>query len=158
MFDPEIDIAVIRTSGLAGPPLSLDTHPLDRGAPGAILGFPGGVAHIVAHRAAVSARFEAHGKDIYGRRDVVREVYELRTPIRQGDSGGPFVVPDGRLRLDRVDRRRRHTKRRRQHHPGTDGALRSLIGRGYERCKICMRARVVRLDPRDEAAGSIACP
>jgi S1-C subfamily serine protease len=97
MFDPEIDIAVIRTSGLAGPPLSLDTHPLDRGAPGAILGFPGGVAHIVAHRAAVSARFEAHGKDIYGRRDVVREVYELRTPIRQGDSGGPFVVPDGRV-------------------------------------------------------------
>ncbi|MDP9235185.1 MAG: serine protease, partial [Actinomycetota bacterium] len=51
----------------------------------------------VAHRAAVSARFEAHGKDIYGRRDVFREVYELRTPIRQGDSGGPFVVPDGRV-------------------------------------------------------------
>jgi S1-C subfamily serine protease len=97
MFDPEIDIAVIRTSGLAGPPLPLDTHHLDRGAPGAILGFPGGVAHIVAHRAAVSARFEAHGKDIYGRRDVFREVYELRTPIRQGDSGGPFVVPDGRV-------------------------------------------------------------
>jgi S1-C subfamily serine protease len=97
MFDPEIDIAVISTSGLAGPPLPLDTHNLDRGAPGAILGFPGGVAHIVAHRAAVSARFEAHGKDIYGRRDVFREVYELRTPIRQGDSGGPFVMPDGRV-------------------------------------------------------------
>jgi S1-C subfamily serine protease len=52
---------------------------------------------VVAHRAAVSARFEAHGKDIYGKRDVFREVYELRTPIRQGDSGGPFVVPDGRV-------------------------------------------------------------
>ena len=37
------------------------------------------------------------GKDIYGKRDVLREVYELRTPIRQGDSGGPFVVPDGRV-------------------------------------------------------------
>jgi S1-C subfamily serine protease len=97
LFDPEIDIAVIRTTGLAGPPLPLDTHNLERGAPGAILGFPGGVGHIVAHRAAVSARFEAHGKDIYGRRDVFRDVYELRTPIRQGDSGGPFVVPDGRV-------------------------------------------------------------
>jgi S1-C subfamily serine protease len=97
LFDPEIDIAVIRTTGLAGPPLPLDTHNLERGAPGAILGFPGGIGHIVAHRAAVSARFEARGKDIYGKRDVLREVYELRTPIRQGDSGGPFVVPDGRV-------------------------------------------------------------
>lgn len=97
LFDPEIDIAVIKTTNLAGPPLPLDTDELDRGAPGAILGYPGGVSRIVAHRAAVSARFDAHGKDIYGRRDVIREVYELRTPIRQGDSGGPFVVPGGRV-------------------------------------------------------------
>jgi S1-C subfamily serine protease len=97
LFDPEIDIAVIRTTGLAGPSLPLDTHNLERGSPGATLGFPGGIAHVVAHRAAVSARFDAHGKDIYGKRDVFREVYELRTPIRQGDSGGPFVVPDGRV-------------------------------------------------------------
>jgi S1-C subfamily serine protease len=97
LFDPEIDIAVIRTEGLAGQPLPLDTHPLERGAPGAILGYPGGISHIVAHRAAISARFEAHGKDIYGRRDVFREVYELRAPIRQGDSGGPFVLPSGHV-------------------------------------------------------------
>jgi S1-C subfamily serine protease len=97
LFDPGIDIAVIRVTGLSGPPLPLDTHPLARGAPGATLGYPGGVAHIVAHKAAVSARFEAHGKDIYGRRDVIREVYELRSPIRQGDSGGPFVVANGHV-------------------------------------------------------------
>jgi S1-C subfamily serine protease len=97
LFDPGTDIAVISTTNLAGPVLPLDTHKLERGSPGATLGFPGGIAHVVAHRAAVSARFEAHGKDIYGRRDVFREVYELRTPIRQGDSGGPFVVPDGRV-------------------------------------------------------------
>jgi S1-C subfamily serine protease len=97
LFDPEIDIAIIRVAGLVGPPLPLDTHALDRGAPGAILGYPGGVIHIVAHRAAVSARFEAQGKDIYGRHDVSREVYELRAPVRQGDSGGPFVVPSGQV-------------------------------------------------------------
>jgi S1-C subfamily serine protease len=97
LFDPETDIAVIHTTGLAGPPLALDTDQLDRGAPGATLGYPGGVSNIVAHRAAVSARFEAHGKDIYGRNDVLREVYELRSPIRQGDSGGPFVVPSGHV-------------------------------------------------------------
>jgi S1-C subfamily serine protease len=97
LFNPETDIAVIRATGLAGPPLPLDTRPLKRGAPGATLGYPGGVAHIVAHKAAVSARFEAHGKDIYGRRDVIREVYELRSPIRQGDSGGPFVLANGHV-------------------------------------------------------------
>jgi S1-C subfamily serine protease len=97
LFDPHIDIAVIRADGFAGPPLTLDVNPLTRGAPGAILGYPGGISRIVAHRAAVSARFQAHGKDIYGRRDVFREVYELRAPIRQGDSGGPFVVPNGHV-------------------------------------------------------------
>jgi S1-C subfamily serine protease len=97
LFDPSTDIAVIRTTGLAGPPLPLETRALGRGTPGATLGYPGGVAHIVAHKAAVSARFEAHGKDIYGKRDVLREVYELRSPIRQGDSGGPFVLADGHV-------------------------------------------------------------
>jgi hypothetical protein len=35
------------------------------------------------------------GLDIYGQDEVSREVYELRSPVRQGDSGGPFVLPDG---------------------------------------------------------------
>jgi hypothetical protein len=27
----------------------------------------------------------------------VREVYEIRSPVRQGDSGGPFVLPNGQV-------------------------------------------------------------
>jgi len=35
------------------------------------------------------------GRDIYGRQTVERDVYELQTNVQPGDSGGPFVLPDG---------------------------------------------------------------
>jgi S1-C subfamily serine protease len=98
VFNPRADVAVIRAEGLAGPPLALHTRDEDRGARGATLGYPGSAAgRLVRHRAAVQARYEARGYDIYGRREVVREVYEIRSPVRQGDSGGPFVLPDGQV-------------------------------------------------------------
>ncbi|MGH2748124.1 MAG: MarP family serine protease [Actinomycetota bacterium] len=98
LFDPRTDIAIIRASGLAGGPLPLDTTDHDSGTPGATLGYPGDRnGRLVAHRAAVRAQFDAVGKDIYGRQDARREVYEIRSPVRQGDSGGPFVLPSGEV-------------------------------------------------------------
>lgn len=98
-FDPRTDVAVIHVEGLDGPPLALEVDPLDRGTPGATLGFPGEArGQLIHHRAAIQNVYEdAQGKDIYGRRDVTRSVYALRSPVRQGDSGGPFVLPDGRV-------------------------------------------------------------
>ena len=95
VFDPRTDIAVIHVEGLTGPPLPLETSELERGTPGATVGYPGGRGTQVSHRAAVQTRYDATGRDIYGRATVTREVYELRSPVRQGDSGGPFVLPDG---------------------------------------------------------------
>lgn len=96
LFDPRTDIAVIRTQGLAAPPLPLDETDYERGRAGATLGFPGHRGgRLVTHRAAVQARYNATGRDIYGREQVDRMVYELRSPVRQGDSGGPFVLPGG---------------------------------------------------------------
>ncbi|HVF54099.1 MAG TPA: MarP family serine protease [Actinomycetota bacterium] len=98
VFAPGPDIAVIHVEGLSGPPLELETDPLDRGAPGATLGYPGDKGgRLVTHRAAVQAHFDAVGRDIYGKRKVTRDVYELRAAIRQGDSGGPFVLPSGEV-------------------------------------------------------------
>jgi S1-C subfamily serine protease len=94
LFDSATDIAVIHTDGLAGPPLELQTTALQRGTGGATLGFPGG-GDIEAHAAAVQNGYDARGLDIYGRSTVIRSVYELRSPVRQGDSGGPFVLPNG---------------------------------------------------------------
>ena len=93
-FDSRTDIAIVRADGLAGPPLQLEVRAIDRGEGGATLGFPGG-GPLETHAAAVRDRYSAVGLDIYGQEEVSREVYELRSPVRQGDSGGPFVLPDG---------------------------------------------------------------
>jgi uncharacterized membrane protein required for colicin V production len=102
LFDPKIDIAVIHVSSspsLAGKPLSLAVGTLDRGTPGATLGFPGNAGGTLVTKAAAIQQYfpNAVGRDIYGRSQVSRKIYDLRTVIRQGDSGGPFVLPDGRV-------------------------------------------------------------
>lgn len=96
LFDPKTDIAIIRVPGLSGPVLQLETDVQERGTVGATLGYPGNKdGEMVVLRAAVQAQYPATGKDIYGRKDARREVYELRAAVRQGDSGGPFVLSDG---------------------------------------------------------------
>jgi S1-C subfamily serine protease len=95
LFDDKTDIAVIAAETLDAPALDLETAAQNRGADGATLGYPGGRGRLVSHRAAVQASYEASGYDIYGRSRANRSVYELRAPVRQGDSGGPFVLPNG---------------------------------------------------------------
>lgn len=96
VFDPKLDIAVLHVQSTPGHPLPLATESLDRGTPGAVLGFPGG-GPLQAHRAAVRRTFDAVGRDIYSRDQVERLVVELQTLVRPGNSGGPFVLPDGRV-------------------------------------------------------------
>jgi len=98
VFDAKTDVAVVKVDGLPGPPLRLETSDQERGTPGATLGFPGQAGGtMVTHRAAVQAKYTASGRDIYGRSLVEREVYEIRSRVRQGDSGGPFVLPNGNV-------------------------------------------------------------
>ncbi len=96
LFDPDVDIAVLHVESTPGPPLHLDTEPLDRGAPGAVVGYPAG-GPLRAHRAAVLRAFDAVGRDIYGRDQVERLVVELQTLVQPGNSGGPFVLANGRV-------------------------------------------------------------
>ena len=94
VFDPDSDIAVLHVEGLSSPPLELVTEQQDRGASGATLGYPGG-GELTIDPAAVQAVYDARGRDIYGEDEVTREVYEVRSEVRKGDSGGPFVLEDG---------------------------------------------------------------
>jgi S1-C subfamily serine protease len=97
LFDPATDIALLHVpGGLSGPPLRLERGLQARGTPGATLGYPGNAGgRFVPQPAAVNSSYDAQGRDIYGRNLVSREVYELRSKVRQGDSGGPFVLPNG---------------------------------------------------------------
>jgi S1-C subfamily serine protease len=93
-FDPKLDVAVLLVTGLDAAPLRFSIADPRRGDPAAALGFPGG-GNLKALPAAVTARYEATGLDIYGEQRVTREILELRAAISPGDSGGPLVLDDG---------------------------------------------------------------
>lgn len=97
LFDPDLDFAILRTSGLAGAPLPLLRAEADRGVTGGVLGYPGG-GPFDAKAAAVRALFkDAVGRDIYSRELVSRDVYQLDAGVRAGNSGGPFVQAGGQV-------------------------------------------------------------
>ena len=47
--------------------------------------------------AAVRRVFDATGHDIYGHGHTTRRIYELQAEVHPGNSGGPFVLPDGQV-------------------------------------------------------------
>lgn len=94
LFDPRIDVAVLRVGQTPGPALSLDGREVARGAKGAVAGYPGG-GGLRGQPAAVRRLLHAVGKDIYGRSTVTRDVYELQSSVHPGNSGGPFALVDG---------------------------------------------------------------
>ncbi len=94
VFDPDLDFAVLRASNLAASPLPLAASAVPRGTVGAVLGYPGGGPFAVSP-AAVLERQTAVGRNIYDRGLVRRDIYSLQALVRQGNSGGPFITPDG---------------------------------------------------------------
>ena len=97
LFDPGMDLAVLRTSGLPGRALSLVRTDVDRGTQGAVLGYPGGRS-FRADPGALRGKFaSAVGRDIYSRGLVSRDIYQIDARVEQGNSGGPFVTAGGNV-------------------------------------------------------------
>ncbi|MDA8236464.1 MAG: MarP family serine protease [Chloroflexi bacterium] len=94
LFDPDLDVALVRAPGLRLPALVLASHAPGRGAVGAAIGYPNG-AGLTTLPAAVTAEVRARGRDLYGRAPVVRDILELRAAVEPGMSGGPLVLADG---------------------------------------------------------------
>jgi S1-C subfamily serine protease len=93
-FDPELDLAILRTAPLGVPDLTIASNFISRGDPAVVLGYPGG-GPFTADGAGVLSRFEAQGRDIYDESVTNRIVYEIDSIVRPGNSGGPLVSPDG---------------------------------------------------------------
>lgn len=96
-FDPKNDIAVLRTTNLAGKPLSMSTEAAESGTKTFALGFPGGGDYTV-QPGVVLDEFTALGQDIYGQSRTLRLIYSVQTDIVPGNSGGPMVDTNGRVR------------------------------------------------------------
>ncbi|MFD5558243.1 MULTISPECIES: MarP family serine protease [unclassified Streptomyces] len=97
LYDWERDIAVLDVPQLKAPALQFVTDREAKSGAGAIVaGFPENGAYDV-QEARVRARITANGPDIYHRGTVHRDVYSLYATVRQGNSGGPLLTPDGRV-------------------------------------------------------------
>jgi S1-C subfamily serine protease len=93
-FDPSLDLAILRTSNLAGSPLKINSSSINNGTIGAVMGYPGG-GNLEAKTAAILDQINATGKNIYNQRSATREIYVLQADIIPGNSGGPFIGDDG---------------------------------------------------------------
>ncbi|HYH92286.1 MAG TPA: MarP family serine protease [Candidatus Saccharimonadales bacterium] len=96
LFDPSLDVAVLHARSLDGDVLRFAASDPSRGATGASLGYPGGGGLTIVP-VAVTGRYPARGRDIYGEDTITRDILELRAEIDRGDSGGPFVLADGTI-------------------------------------------------------------
>jgi len=94
LFNPDLDLAVLRTDGLVGEPIPIDTKNATATTPVAAMGYPLG-AGLSASPGVVLETFPARGRNIYNEGDVVRQVYSVKTDIKPGNSGGPLINKDG---------------------------------------------------------------
>jgi len=95
-FDVTNDVAVLRSSGVAGTPALEMNEGASAGTSAAILGFPeNGPYDVQPGRLGVTAT--ATTQDAYGRGPVRRRITTLRGLVRHGNSGGPMVDGSGRV-------------------------------------------------------------
>jgi S1-C subfamily serine protease len=93
-FDPNLDIAILRFKNLTDPPLTLSGRVLPDADAVATLGFAGGKL-LVVENGAIIDHVTAVGRNIYNQGIINRSVYEVQANIKEGDSGGPLLAPDG---------------------------------------------------------------
>ena len=96
LYDWQRDIAILDVPGLDAPALHFITGSARSKDDAIVAGFPeNGPFDVRAAR--IRGRIEAKGPDIYHRGTVHRDVYSLYATVRQGNSGGPLLTPDGRV-------------------------------------------------------------
>ncbi|GAA3483700.1 MULTISPECIES: MarP family serine protease [Streptomyces] len=98
LYDWQRDIAVLDVPDLDAKPLKFTATDRDAatGNDAIVAGFPENGSYDV-RSARVRGRIDADGPDIYHRGTVRRDVYSLFATVRQGNSGGPLLTPDGKV-------------------------------------------------------------
>jgi S1-C subfamily serine protease len=96
LYDWQRDIAVLDVPDLSAPALRFTTQDAAGGDGAIVAGFPENGSYDV-RAARVRGRITANGPDIYHRGTVRRDVYSLYAMVRQGNSGGPLLTPQGKV-------------------------------------------------------------
>ncbi|PKW08594.1 Colicin V production protein [Streptomyces sp. 1222.5] len=96
LYDWKRDIAVLDVPDLKATALKFTPRDATGGDGAIVAGFPENGSYDV-RAARVRGRITANGPDIYHRGTVRRDVYSLYATVRQGNSGGPLLTPDGKV-------------------------------------------------------------
>lgn len=95
-YDPTADISILSVPTLDVEPLEFNDDQAKQGTDAIVLGYPGG-GEFQATPARISEVIELNGPDIYRQTSVTRQVYTIRGPVKQGNSGGPLIDTNGRV-------------------------------------------------------------
>lgn len=95
-YRPDVDIAVLYSERLGLDPIPLAQEGLARGDNAVVMGYPRS-GPFEAAPARVRSRINISGPDIYSTGRFEREAYTLRGNVRQGNSGGPLLTPEGEV-------------------------------------------------------------
>lgn len=95
-YDPTVDVAILAVSNLPPGPLAFANSPAPSGTEALVMGYPGG-GGFVATPARIRETIQLSGPDIYRNATVNREVYTIRAPVEQGNSGGPLIDLNGQV-------------------------------------------------------------
>lgn len=95
-YNSDVDIAVLHSPGLGLEPLPWAEQAAVTGDDAIVLGFPQS-GPFTAEPARVRDRLTIAGPDIYSTGRVERDAYTVRGSIRQGNSGGPMINPEGQV-------------------------------------------------------------
>ncbi|HEX8006370.1 MAG TPA: MarP family serine protease [Trebonia sp.] len=92
-YDPQVDIAVLYVPQLNLAPLRFAGQ-ANGGSDAVVAGYPLNQS-FTAEPARIGQTQEAQGPDIYQTGQVQRQIYEIKALVREGNSGGPLIAPDG---------------------------------------------------------------
>jgi S1-C subfamily serine protease len=96
LYDPAVDVAVLRVPKLDADPLQFDNTVGQPGQDSIVLGYPLDGPY-TATPGKIRQQINLKGPDIYESGEVTRDVYTIRAVVRSGNSGGPMIDPDGKV-------------------------------------------------------------
>jgi S1-C subfamily serine protease len=95
LFNPTLDVAILRINGLRAKPLSFNQRIMPPGTPVALLGYPG--ENYTVSSGELLEIQDVYVDNIYGTGQFNRQVYKVHAPISSGSSGGPILGFDGQV-------------------------------------------------------------
>lgn len=96
LYDPKVDVAVLRVPELEAEPLTFDPQPAQRGLDSIVVGYPLD-GDFTATAGKVRQQINLRGPDIYESGEVTRDVYTIRALVQSGNSGGPMIDTEGEV-------------------------------------------------------------